>query len=603
MSRKSKSGAPSKFFLILSLIILSFFCLIPINNLNANSEAIPISGTPRLGQQNYQLLKEGNLKGTIQAEKTAIPIFKDVVNQQSSFWAFNFNFPTNNLYGYYQITATCENVTLLNSGHYLYIYVEDGLNLSPSIINNIRNEFLNIILPTETIYFGSPPAKDFTILIMDIKDDYNPALGNTTYVSGYFDSRNEYGLPYSNNRSMIYLDASPGVPGTITFFGTLAHEFQHFIHYSIDPFEETWVNEGLSGLARYLCGYGHQARDSSQKRHIEAFARDSNTSLIIWNDSLANYGATYLFMLYLEKHYGGPTITRNIVANRERGMAGINNALWQSGYAVNFNDVFRNWVIANYLNNSSIYGEIYGYNDPFDGISPAPGKMQIFRSHVNYPAEGQGAINPYAALYINFYFLGGIYDIFTLIAYSIYSAEIASFAYSGTLGSLFLQVDGLSEAIKIAGVQEGTSHPAPIVLANLSANNNISTSGAVLIAEGGESSRCFITTALYASPLAKEVAILRQFRDQYLLSNSFGKILVRFYYTWSPALSNFISRHSHLKPVFRLLIYPAIGFSYASLRYPLRATISFIISLLIFGKMLKNKGNLFKLKRRIRPKL
>ncbi len=184
-------------------------------------------------------------------------------------------------------------------------------------------------------------------------------------------------------------------------------EFQHFIHYYHDPLEETWVNEGLSGLARYVCGYGHR------KSHIEAFAKYPNTSLTIWDDSLANYGATYLFMLYLATHYGGPTITRNIVANSGRGINGINNALWQSGYyGINFNNVFRNWVIANYLNNSSVYDGIYGYDDNFDGIYPGPGNMKFSQIHTSYPATGNGLINPYAAEYVGFYFLGGIYDIF-----------------------------------------------------------------------------------------------------------------------------------------------------------------------------------------------
>jgi hypothetical protein len=45
-------------------------------------------------------------------------------------------------------------------------------------------------------------------------------------------------------------------------------------------------------------------------------------------------------MLYLAEHYGGATSTKNIVANTGRGIDGINNALWQSGYAVTVNDIF-----------------------------------------------------------------------------------------------------------------------------------------------------------------------------------------------------------------------------------------------------------------------
>lgn len=567
MNKKAKPGNLQKVFFIPILLIFSFLlCSLP--NLHAESEPIPVSGTPRLPKQSHQLLKEQGLKGTIGTEKNTTRIFADLLDQQVSFWAFDFNFPTDNLNGYYQTTATCRDVYLLNTGYYLYIYVEDNLNVSPSIITNIRQEFINVILYNEKVYFGSPPAKDFTILILDIKDDYNPAIGNTTYVSGYFDYRNEYDDLYSNKRSMIYLDANPGVPGTITFFGILAHEFQHYIHFFKDPSEETWVNEGLSGLARYICGYGHR------KSHIEAFARNPNTSLTIWDDSLANYGATYLFMLYLATHYGGPTITRNIVANRDRGINGINNALWQSGYPVNFNDVFRNWIIANYLNNSSIYNGIYGYDDPFDGISPAPGNMQISKTHTSYPASGSGLVNPYAAEYVYFSFLGGIYDIFVLVPHSTSSA---SYAYSGYLGSLSLNIYGINDQLRMSGIQEGTTRVSPIVLPDLSTNSQISTSGGLLWESSDGGGGCFIVTAVYGSSISREIAIMREFRDRFLLTNNWGREVVELYNHYSPSLARFISQSEKLRFLARILIYPLIGLSYASLRYPLSMAIFMII--------------------------
>lgn len=580
MIKKLSSGGYRISSWILCLLIFSFLYINFPANLLANSEPIPISGTPKLRQQNYQLLKEYASKKTIPAEKIRATIYADILNQQVAFWAFDFNFPTDNLNGYYQTLATCQNVTLLPSGYYLYIYVENGLDISPSNIKYIRDEFINIILPQETIYFGSPPSKDFTIFILDIRDDYNPSTGNNTYVSGYFDYRNEYNMAYSNNRSMIYIDANPGAPGSIISLGTLAHEFQHFIHYYQDPWEETWVNEGLSGLARYVCGYGHR------KSHIEAFAKYPNTSLTFWDDSLANYGATYLFILYLAKHYGGPTITRNIVANSARGIAGITNALWQSGYAVSFNNVFRNWVIANYLNNYSLYDGIYGYNDQFDGISPAPGNMQVSKTHTSYPTAGSGSINPYAAEYINFAFLGGIYDIFVLVAHSTSdSTSGGAYAYSGNLGSLFLHIDGVNDQMRMSGIQEGTANVSPIVLPDLSTENRISTFGGLVWDSRDSGGGCFIATAVYGSPMAKEINILREFRDRFMLTNAGGRKIVELYYLHGPALARLISQSEKLRSTARILIYPAVGLSYVLLRYPL----SLFIPVLIFCGFLLRK--------------
>jgi len=58
---------------------------------------------------------------------------------------------------------------------------------------------------------------------------------------------------------------------------------------------------------------------------------------------------------------------------------------------------------------------------------------------------------------------------------------------------------------------------------------------------------CFIATAVYGSPYATEVEILKEFRDNWLLKNSFGKIFVKIYYSVSPGIARKISRNESLK--------------------------------------------------------
>jgi hypothetical protein len=550
------------------------------DKLYANSEPAPISGTPKLHQQKIQLYRDFGTHGTIQAEiNGGSRILADVVSQQVSFWAFDFNYNSSDLNGYYQTTATCIDSTRLSTGYYLNIYVESGQNAPISTITSIRNEFINTILPTETTYFGSPPTGDFTIFILDIQDDYNQAINGSTYVSGYFDSRNEYsGRSYSNARHMIYMDSSPGRPGTTTFYGTLAHEFQHFIHFGKDPSEERWVEEGLAGLGVFVCGYGHR------ESYVTAFAEAPGTSLTYWEDNLANYGATYLFMLYLAEHYGGATSTKNIVANTGRGIDGINNALWQSGYAVTVNDIFKNWVISNYLNNSSIYGGIYGYTDSFYGISRAPGNIQITNSHSFYPALGMGSVNQYAANYIRFMGLGGTYDTFVLIPYGLRESITQSYSYTGMLGSLILSITGINNTLGMSGVQQGSSNSTPLVEATLSESNTISTSGGVESSDGGGG--CFIATAAYGSSIAHEVFILREFRDHYLLTHPLGHALVSLYYTISPPIADFLSRHRNLRGMFRIALYPAVGFSHAVVKNPADTVLLSLSLLTFFGLIL-----------------
>jgi hypothetical protein len=70
---------------------------------------------------------------------------------------------------------------------------------------------------------------------------------------------------------------------------------------------------------------------------------------------------------------------------------------------------------------------------------------------------------------------------------------------------------------------------------------------------------CFIATAAYGTPMAKELEILRDFRDQYLLTNQVGEALVEFYYWTSPPVANIIADHSALGVVVRTTLGPVVA--------------------------------------------
>jgi hypothetical protein len=72
---------------------------------------------------------------------------------------------------------------------------------------------------------------------------------------------------------------------------------------------------------------------------------------------------------------------------------------------------------------------------------------------------------------------------------------------------------------------------------------------------------CFIATAAYGTPMAKEIQILREFRDEYLLTNPPGQALVGIYYRVSPPIAEFITEHPSLKPIVRVGLLPAVAIS------------------------------------------
>ena len=72
---------------------------------------------------------------------------------------------------------------------------------------------------------------------------------------------------------------------------------------------------------------------------------------------------------------------------------------------------------------------------------------------------------------------------------------------------------------------------------------------------------CFIATTTYGTPMAKEIEILREFRDKYLMTNPMGKGLVEFYYRVSPPIAEFITKHPSLKPIVRGGLLPVVAMS------------------------------------------
>lgn len=70
---------------------------------------------------------------------------------------------------------------------------------------------------------------------------------------------------------------------------------------------------------------------------------------------------------------------------------------------------------------------------------------------------------------------------------------------------------------------------------------------------------CFIATAAYGTDTAKELDILREFRDTVLLPNSLGARLVSFYYKTSPPVADFISQHESIRAIVRVgFVHPIV---------------------------------------------
>jgi hypothetical protein len=141
-------------------------------------------------------------------------------------------------------------------------------------------------------------------------------------------------------------------------------------------------------------------------------------------------------------------------------------------------------------------------------------------------------------------------------------------------GTLMTLSANASSGSSFSGWSGGTcSGTGDCVFVLTAATTVTATFDMVATSGDGGGGGCFIATAAFGSPLAAEVEVLRQFRDQRLLGHTAGQLVVGLYYQLSPPLAAVIATHGGLRAATRTALRPIIWWANVTLRAPYLAWI------------------------------
>lgn len=394
--------------------------VISLSTLDDDDEEEGIMADIREFNENFSLSQDIS-RSTVVADSSSSSISpsSDDVDDSGTFYTELYaptdaNDPDDEYYGS-DIAATCREVRTYN-GVQLSIWVADEEwsdgTITDTMVTAMADEFLedgdtDDIYEWVTNIYGDPwgteadsysnliassESEYITILLYDIDDDGSDDGGTVGY---YWSKDNILSSSYSgsNERLMFYIDSimygndgSDDIWATTdywpeTIFSTLAHEFQHMIHFYQKQitfntdYSDTWVNEMCSQVTEdFLAseidvagprGYGSTMTEgvafAGESCRLNYFNIGNDESFLDWSGTSYDYASSYAFGAFLARNYGGAELFQDIVQRAEADEYAVINAVNSlNGTSKTFEDLLIEWGKA--VLNSELYDATYQYN-------------------------------------------------------------------------------------------------------------------------------------------------------------------------------------------------------------------------------------------------
>ena len=298
-------------------------------NPSADGEPAEDSGVPaaaafygRLRDRETELLKSG---ASAVAARALSAADEAVIGESRSFWVFRDSLMI-------EVSTVCRKITE-NS---IFYTEENAAAVTDEHLDYLASE-LEEKLPLMREKFGYENDIDgngkLIYVIANMGED----------IFGYFYAIDKYADEIGfNNGDILYINAlyfSPFEEYKIDLAATLVHEFQHMAFFDTlvrlgrTHSAAVWINEGLSMLAEFFCGYAEP-----HESYITGTLYNQGVSLIEDDGDSVDYGLSLLFMRYLQERFGEAFI-KKLYNSPQTGTASVEEAV-----GVDFNTLFEDFV-------------------------------------------------------------------------------------------------------------------------------------------------------------------------------------------------------------------------------------------------------------------
>lgn len=261
------------------------------------------------------------------------------------------------------VNAICK-----KAGQHCYVFVEDvATQPTQAELDTLVSQFDNNFYPNLTPLYGPVPDtldNDSNVFILALNESnwagyYDPGQQMTdTFINAH------WGM-HSSEHEMIFMAADYFSGAT----EIVAHEFGHLLHWGQDHspeppvnpvkyWEDAWIDEGFSTFAaEYL------TQDINQQgvMHYNAFFSNDPDIPLVYFLTGASYDQVLLWSVYMYEHFGGAQYIKMLIKEQANGIHGMRKALDSLGYSGTFEDVFEQWIIANYIDDPVFDGGKYSY--------------------------------------------------------------------------------------------------------------------------------------------------------------------------------------------------------------------------------------------------